>query len=92
MIKNKILLLAFFILVAFIKPVSVEAELITGRDYTAKQVPDLQSQTTYSILVDKNGFVWISGTNGIDCYDGMSTHHYKVGNPLDASCNHSGSC
>lgn len=81
MIKNKILLLAFFILAAFIKPVSVEAELITGRDYTAKQVPDLQSQTTYSILVDKNGFVWISGTNGIDCYDGMTTHHYKVGDP-----------
>ena len=40
---------------------------------------DLSSQTTYSILKDKMGFVWVSTRNGIDCYDGEKFEHYHVG-------------
>lgn len=40
----------------------------------------LSSQTTYSILKDKEGFLWISTRNGIDRYDGATFQHYKIGN------------
>lgn len=40
---------------------------------------DLSSQTTYTIIKDKNGFIWVSTRNGIDRYDGSSFQHYKLG-------------
>ncbi len=39
----------------------------------------LQSQTTYTILKDHEGFVWVSTRNGIDRYDGNTFQHYKLG-------------
>lgn len=39
----------------------------------------LSSQTTYSILKDRNGFIWVSTRNGIDFYDGASFQRYKLG-------------
>lgn len=39
----------------------------------------LSSQTTYSILKDKDGFIWVATRNGIDRYDGLTFQHYKLG-------------
>lgn len=39
----------------------------------------LSSQTTYTILKDKTGFVWVSTRNGIDRYDGSTFQHYRLG-------------
>ncbi len=39
----------------------------------------LSSQTTYSVVKDRMGFVWISTRNGIDRYDGEKFDHFRVG-------------
>lgn len=78
---NRFLLLVAILLTTLLMPANALADLITARDFTAQQVPDLQSQTTNTILVDKDGFIWISNRNGIDRYDGLNTHHYKIGDP-----------
>ena len=39
----------------------------------------LSSQTTYSVIKDHQGFVWVSTRNGIDFYDGEKFEHYRVG-------------
>ena len=80
-ILNRFLLVATW-LVMLLLPISAKADLITARDFTARQVPDLQSQTATSIMLDRDGFIWISTRNGIDRYDGMTTHHYKLGDPV----------
>lgn len=81
MIKNKMLILVALLLAMLMTPHKAVAELITARDFTAQQIPGLQSQTANTILLDKNGFIWISNRNGIDRYDGLNTHHYKIGDP-----------
>lgn len=39
----------------------------------------LSSQTTYTVIKDKQGFVWVSTRNGIDRYDGTTFRHYRLG-------------
>lgn len=65
--------------VTLLLPLSVKARLITAEDFTAQLVPNLQSQTTNTLILDKYGFIWISNRNGIDRYDGKNTYHYKIG-------------
>lgn len=62
-------------------PRALKADIITSKDYTAEQVPNLQSETTNTLIVDKLGFIWISNRNGIDRYDGKNTIHYRLGDP-----------
>lgn len=79
MIHNRLLKIFILLLTSFLLPATTSAEIITAKDYTAEQVPNLQSQTTNSLLVDRDGFIWISNRNGIDRYDGKNTVHYKIG-------------
>lgn len=79
MIHNRFLTIVILLLATVLMPATASAEIITAKDYTAEQLPNLQSQTTNSLLVDDYGFIWISNRNGIDRYDGKNTVHYKIG-------------
>lgn len=49
------------------------------QSYAQLTAQGISSQTTYTLLHDKNGFIWVSTRNGIDRYDGISFRHYKLG-------------
>jgi len=51
---------------------------ILQSDFSVNKIPGLQSQTVNSVIVDDAHFIWISNSNGIDCYDGLETYHYKL--------------
>ena len=57
------------------EPVSV-----FDRPYTQVTPPGLSSQTTYCLLRDQNGFIWVSTRNGIDRFDGIAYRHYTLSN------------
>src|SRR5574344_237120 len=38
-----------------------------------------KSQTTFGIIRDHDGLMWISTSNGIERYDGMSFKNYSLG-------------
>lgn len=37
------------------------------------------SKTIYKVLKDKHGFIWVSTSNGVERYDGMTFRHYHLG-------------
>lgn len=76
---TNIYIIGVILLLSLLMPSQAKADIITPRDYTAEQVPNLMSETTNTLIVDKLGFIWISNRNGIDRYDGKNTIHYHIG-------------
>ena len=53
---------------------------VLEQTYTTVALQDLSSLTAYSLVTDHQGFVWIATRNGVDRYDGIAIHHYRLGN------------
>lgn len=77
--RNRLFTIAVLMMVTLLRPLTMRAEIITANKFSTEQVPNLQSLTTQTIILDKDGFIWISNSNGIDRYDGKNTYHYKLG-------------
>lgn len=52
---------------------------IFDRPFVQVTPSGISSQTAYSLLRDKHGFIWVSTRNGIDRFDGISYRHYTLG-------------
>jgi len=52
----------------------IESELIYR--YSTEQ--GLSNNTVYSILQDKNGFIWIATEEGLNKFDGKSFTHFAI--------------
>ena len=75
----RIVYLLALLVMTILLPNPAKARLITARDFTSEHIPNLQSQVNNTLLLDRDGFIWISNSNGIDRYDGKNTVHYKIG-------------
>jgi signal transduction histidine kinase/ligand-binding sensor domain-containing protein len=47
-----------------------------------EKINGLSQSTAYSIIRDKQGFIWIGTGDGLNRYDGVETKVYKPGSPL----------
>jgi len=77
--NHKIVCLLVMLVTSILMPKQADARLIKTTDFTAQHIPNLQSQVNNTLLLDKDGFVWISNSNGVDRYDGKNTIQYKIG-------------
>lgn len=39
----------------------------------------MSSRTNYKVIKDRDGFLWFSTSNGMECYDGLTFLHYHLG-------------
>lgn len=57
-----------------------ESASVFSRTYEQVTPSGLSSQTAFSLIRDKEGFIWVSTRNGIDRFDGVAYRHYTLGN------------
>lgn len=57
--------------------VGIQASIL-DKQYTLFSPQGLSSGTTYSVVKDHDGFLWVSTRNGIDRYDGLRFRHYRL--------------
>lgn len=70
------ILSSLFWLLGAISLLNVEAQYLNYTNFTTKD--GLVSNKVYSILEDKNGFVWISTDQGVSRYDGVTFTNFSA--------------
>ncbi len=75
-----LLLCGLSLLLSSYTPQDDEATSVFDRPYVQVTPPGISSQTTFSLVRDRNGFIWVSTRNGIDRFDGIVYRHYTLGN------------